>query len=61
MFECAMVPEVRLCITITSFVKSALVKGSFKTITALPKYVDLNEWVAINSESFFVVDYIVMM
>lgn len=33
------------------FVKAALVKGSFKTIVAPPKYVDVNEWVAINSES----------
>jgi MOB kinase activator 1 len=32
------------------FVKAALVKGSFKTIVAPPKYVDVNEWVAINSE-----------
>lgn len=30
------------------FVKAALVKGSFKTIVAPPKYVDVNEWVAIN-------------
>lgn len=33
------------------FVKAALVKGSFKTIVAPPKYVDVNEWVAINRES----------
>lgn len=33
------------------FVKAALVKGSFKTIVAPPKYVDVNEWVAINSTS----------
>lgn len=32
------------------FVKAALVKGSFKTIVAPPKYVDVNEWVAINSK-----------
>jgi hypothetical protein len=32
------------------FVKAALVKGSFKTIVAPPKYVDVNEWVAINCE-----------
>lgn len=32
------------------FVKAALVKGSFKTIVAPPKYVDMNEWVAINRE-----------
>ena len=32
------------------FVKAALVKGSFKTIVAPPKYVDVNEWVAINRQ-----------
>lgn len=32
------------------FVKAALVKGSFKTIVAPPKYVDVNEWVAVNCE-----------
>ena len=31
--------------------KAALVKGSFKTIVQTPKYVDVNEWVAINRES----------
>ncbi|CEP24006.1 CBK1 kinase activator protein MOB2 AltName: Full=Maintenance of ploidy protein MOB2; AltName: Full=MPS1 binder 2 [Cyberlindnera jadinii] len=30
------------------FVRTALVKGSFKTIVQLPKYVDPNEWVAQN-------------
>ena len=30
------------------FVKTALVKGSFKTIVQLPKYVDSNEWIALN-------------
>ena len=39
-----------LC-TLCSFVKAALVKGSFKTITAVPKYVDGMEWVAGNRES----------
>ncbi|CAK7893259.1 CBK1 kinase activator protein Mob2p [[Candida] anglica] len=35
------------------FVKTALVKGSFKTIVQLPKYVDYGEWVALNIfESF---------
>lgn len=32
------------------FVRAALVTGKFKTIVVLPKYVDVNEWVAINSE-----------
>lgn len=30
------------------FVKTSLVKGSFKTIVQLPKYVDYGEWVALN-------------
>lgn len=33
------------------FVRSALVKGSFKTIVTLPKYVDAREWVAVNRKS----------
>lgn len=32
------------------FVKSALIKGSFKTIVVLPKYVDQKEWIAVNCE-----------
>ena len=32
------------------FVRSALIKGSFKTIVVLPKYVDKNEWIAVNCE-----------
>jgi Mob1/phocein family len=32
------------------FVEAALVKGNFKTIVMLPKYVDIMEWVAVNSE-----------
>ncbi|CAO1635959.1 unnamed protein product [Jaminaea pallidilutea] len=35
------------------FVRSALVKGSFKTIVTLPKYVDPREWVAVNLFDFF--------
>lgn len=31
------------------FVEAALVKGNFKTIVMLPKYVDITEWVAVNS------------
>lgn len=31
------------------FVDAALVKGNFKTIVMLPKYVDIMEWVAMNS------------
>ncbi|ODQ79604.1 hypothetical protein BABINDRAFT_63325 [Babjeviella inositovora NRRL Y-12698] len=30
------------------FVKTALVKGSFRTIVQLPKYVDYGEWLALN-------------
>jgi hypothetical protein len=32
------------------FADAALVKGNFKTIVMQPKYVDVNEWVAVNSE-----------
>jgi hypothetical protein len=35
------------------FVRSALIKGSFKTIVVLPKYVDQKEWVAVNLFDFF--------
>lgn len=31
------------------FVEATLVKGQFKTIVMLPKYVDIMEWVAVNS------------
>lgn len=34
------------------FVKSALVKGSFQTIVDVPKYVDINEWLALNVFEF---------
>jgi hypothetical protein len=33
------------------FVEAALVKGNFKTIVMLPKYVDIMEWVAVNGVS----------
>lgn len=36
------------------FVEAALVKGNFKTIVMLPKYVDIMEWVAVNSTSTLV-------
>jgi MOB kinase activator 1 len=32
------------------FVEAALVKGNFKTIVMQPKYTDIMEWVAVNSE-----------
>ncbi|KAK0520961.1 Maintenance of ploidy protein mob2 [Tilletia horrida] len=35
------------------FVRSALIKGSFKTIVLLPKYVDPSEWIAVNLFDFF--------
>lgn len=35
------------------FVKTALVKGSFKTIVQLPKYVDYGEWLALNIFEIF--------
>lgn len=31
-------------------VNNMLVRGNFKTIVELPKYVDLNEWLAFNSK-----------
>lgn len=33
--------------------KAALVKGNFKTIVMLPKYTDINEWVAVNIFEFY--------
>jgi len=33
------------------FVRSTLIKGSFRTIVALPKYVHPYEWVAMNCAS----------
>lgn len=35
------------------FVKTALVKGLFKTIVQLPKYVDYGEWIALNIFELF--------
>ncbi|WFD04714.1 Maintenance of ploidy protein mob2 [Malassezia vespertilionis] len=35
------------------FVRSTLIKGSFKTIVALPKYVHPYEWIAVNLFDFF--------
>ncbi|KIJ17613.1 hypothetical protein PAXINDRAFT_111026 [Paxillus involutus ATCC 200175] len=35
------------------FVEAALVKGNFKTIVVLPKYVDVMEWVAVNVFDFY--------
>lgn len=35
------------------FVRTALVKGSFKTIVQSPKYVDIGEWIALNVFEFF--------
>lgn len=35
------------------FVEAALVKGNFKTIVMLPKYVDIMEWVAVNGAGLF--------
>lgn len=34
------------------FVTAALVNGHFKNIVAIPKHIDINEWVAINSAPF---------
>lgn len=35
------------------FAETALVKGNFKTIVMLPKYVDIMEWVAVNIYDFY--------
>ncbi|KAI5115230.1 hypothetical protein M0805_002673 [Coniferiporia weirii] len=35
------------------FAEAALVKGNFKTIVMLPKYVDVMEWVAVNIFDFY--------
>lgn len=35
------------------FVRTALVKGSFKTIVQLPRYVDIGEWIALNVFEFY--------
>jgi MOB kinase activator 1 len=32
------------------FVEASLVKGSLKTLVSLPKYLDVMEWVAVNSK-----------
>ncbi|KAJ2917025.1 hypothetical protein MD484_g3403, partial [Candolleomyces efflorescens] len=39
--------------SIGPFVDAALVKGNFKTIVMLPKYVDIMEWVAVNVFDFY--------
>lgn len=41
-------PQVKPLFLSEPFVRTALVKGSFKTIVQLPKYVDQNEWIALN-------------
>ena len=35
------------------FCEATLVKGSLKTLESLPKYIDVKEWVAVNSKSSF--------
>ncbi|OBZ91070.1 CBK1 kinase activator protein MOB2 [Choanephora cucurbitarum] len=41
-----------LCLC-SPYVNNMLVKGNFKMITELPKYVDINEWLAFNTFEFF--------
>lgn len=43
----------QIMFTSEPFVRTALVKGSFKTIVQLPKYVDIGEWIALNVFEFF--------
>ena len=48
----ALVPGIQKPLYLCSpFVEAALVKGNFKTIVMLPKYVDIMEWVAVNGAS----------
>ncbi|KAK3819849.1 MAG: putative ploidy maintenance protein [Benniella sp.] len=35
------------------YCSKSIVKGNFKTIVQLPKYVDLNEWLAVNAFDFY--------
>ena len=44
-------PQTKPLYLCSPFVEAALVKGNFKTIVMLPKYVDIMEWVAVNSMS----------
>ncbi|CCF57347.1 hypothetical protein KAFR_0C03550 [Kazachstania africana CBS 2517] len=47
------VPSQQIMFLSEPFVRTALVKGSFKTIVQLPKYVDIGEWIALNVFEFF--------
>ncbi|KAL1744450.1 Mob1/phocein [Schizophyllum fasciatum] len=46
-------PEGKPLYLCSPFVEAALVKGNFKTIVMLPKYVDIMEWVAVNMYDFY--------
>ncbi|KAG0047894.1 Maintenance of ploidy protein mob2, partial [Linnemannia elongata] len=35
------------------YCNNSIVKGNFKTIVQLPKYVDPNEWLAVNAFDFY--------
>ncbi len=41
--------ESKATVSMQPISRAALVKGNFKTIVMLPKYVDVMEWVAVNS------------
>ncbi|PFH49943.1 hypothetical protein AMATHDRAFT_146479, partial [Amanita thiersii Skay4041] len=47
------VPGNRPLYLCSPFADAALVKGNFKTIVMLPKYVDVMEWVAVNIYDFY--------
>lgn len=49
----SMQPSLEAMFLSEPFVSTSLVKGSFKTIVKLPKYVDLKEWVALNVFEFY--------
>ncbi|KAJ3067283.1 Maintenance of ploidy protein mob2, partial [Podochytrium sp. JEL0797] len=40
-------------LTQPEFVAASLVKGNFRQICVLPKYMDQNEWLAVNTLDFF--------
>lgn len=48
--HCLALTAVRPLFLCDPYVNSQLVKGSIKTIVVLPKYVDANEWLALNGE-----------
>jgi hypothetical protein len=48
--HCLVLTALRPLFLCEPYVNSQLVKGSIKTIVVLPKYVDANEWLALNGK-----------